>query len=273
MTTRTTPERVDIGSTPGTPSGGGMRGALAAEWTKLWTIRSTYWGLAGALLLMVGLSLLMAQVTVSNNTDDRVKEHPGVVSTSDIATGSLDMVQFVVLALAILMITGEYATGSIHATLQWIPPRHRMLSAKAAIAAVVIFPFGVLLGLAGTAVAYPVLGKWGRLDAGDVVHDALMTGLYLAVLSVLILGVGSMLRSTAATLTSAFLFVMVLPAMLVNSRSKLLEHVADGLPSSAGRHLLNGDGPYPAPVALAIFAGWTAAALWGGVTVLRHRDA
>ncbi|MGH3240289.1 MAG: hypothetical protein ACRDNL_07900 [Spirillospora sp.] len=260
-------------NTTTTSSGGGVQGALASEWTKLWTIRSTYWGLAGALLLMVGMSLVMGLVTVSNNTEEYVQERPGVVSVSDMATSSLDMVQFVVLALAILMVTGEYATGSIRATLQWIPPRGRMLSAKAAIAAVVIFPFGVLLGLAGTAVAYPALGEWGRLDAGDVVHDALMTGLYLAVLSVLILGVGTMLRSTAATLTTAFLFVMVLPVMLVNSHSTLLKHIADALPSTAGRHLLNGDGPYPAPIALAILAAWTVAALWGGVTVLRHRDA
>ncbi|MFI0374379.1 hypothetical protein ACH35V_41525 [Actinomadura sp. 1N219] len=269
MTTKTSPVSMEIGRA----SGGGMQGALAAEWTKLWTIRSTYWGLAGALMLIIGLCLIMAQVTVSNNTDERVQERPGVVSVSDIATGSLDMVQFVVLALAILMITGEYATGSIHATLQWIPPRGRMLSAKAAIAAAVIFPSGVLLGLAGTVVAYPVLGKWGRLDLGDVVHDALMTGLYLAVLSVLILGVGAMLRSTAATLTTAFLFIMVLPVMLANSRSELLLNIADGLPSTAGRYLLNGDGPYPAAVALAILAAWTAAAMWGGITVLRHRDA
>ncbi|TMQ94235.1 ABC transporter permease [Actinomadura soli] len=250
-----------------------MRGALAAEWTKLWTLRSTWWGLAGAVLLMVLLCLLMAQVTVSNNTDERVQEHPGVVSVSDIAIGSLDMVQFVVLALAILMITGEYATGSIHATLQWVPSRGRMLAAKAAVAAAVIFPSGVLLGLVGTAVAYPVLGKWGRLNAGDVIHDALMTGVYLAALSVLILGVGAMLRSTAATLTTAFLLIMVLPVMLANSRSELLMDVANGMPSKAGGYLLNANGPYPAAVALAILAAWTAAAMWGGVTVLRHRDA
>ncbi|TDD37654.1 ABC transporter permease [Actinomadura sp. KC06] len=273
MTTKTGPIGIEIGSASGTVSGGGMPGALAAEWTKLWTIRSTYWGLAGAHLLMAALCLIMAQVTVSNNTDERVQEHPGVVSVSDIATGSMDMVQFVILALAILMITGEYATGSIHATLQWVPPRGRMLSAKAAIATAVIFPSGVLLGLVGTAVAYPVLGRWGRLDAGDVVHDALMTGVYLTALSVMILGVGAMLRSTAATLTTAFLFIMVLPVMLANSRSELLMDVANGMPSSAGRHLLKGDGPYPAAVAGAILAAWTAAALWGGITVLRRRDA
>ncbi|MEV4678568.1 MULTISPECIES: ABC transporter permease [Actinomadura] len=253
---------------------GGMPGALAAEWTKLWSIRSTWWGLAGAVLLMALMSMILATSTVSNNTRPPAgEEPPGVVSVSGIATGSVDMVQFVVLALAILMITGEYATGSIRATLQWVPPRTRMLSAKAAVAMAVVFPVGVLLALTGTAVAYPMLGKWGRLDAGDAVRDALLTGVYLAVMSAFILGVAAMLRSTAATITTAFLFVLVLPVTLVNARSELLKDIADGLPSTAGRHLLNGDGPYPAAVAVLIIAAWTAAALWGGITVLRRRDA
>lgn len=171
------------------------------------------------------------------------------------------------------MITGEYATGSIRATLQWVPPRARMLAAKTAVATAVVFPAGVVLDLVGTAVVCPVLGEWGRLDAGDVVHDALMTGVYLAMMSALILGVGAMLRSTAATITTAFLFVLVLPMTLANTRSDLLKDVAEALPSSAGRHLPAGDGPYPAATALAIVAAWTAAAFWGGVTVLRRRDA
>ncbi|NEA29114.1 ABC transporter permease subunit [Actinomadura bangladeshensis] len=253
---------------------GGMPGALAAEWTKLWSIRSTWWGLACAFLLTALMSVILAQGTVANNTHPPAGEAPpGVVSVSGTATGSVDMVQFVVLALAILMITGEYATGSIRATLQWVPPRARLLSAKAAVAMAVVFPVGVALALTGTAAAYPMLGKWGRLDAGDVVRDALLTGVYLAVMSAFILGVAAMLRSTAATITTAFLFVLVLPITLVNGPSELMKDIADGLPSTAGRHLLGGDGPYPAAVALLILAAWTAAALWGGITVLRRRDA
>jgi len=254
---------------------GGRTGALAAEWTKLWSIRSTWWGLACSVPVMALMSLIMAQDIVTDNTDPALADRPGVVSVSGTGTagGSVDMVQFVILALAALMITGEYATGSIRATLQWVPPRARMLSAKAAVAVAVMFPVGVVLALVGTASAYPVLGKWGRLDAGDVVHDALMTGVYLAVMSAFVLGVAAMLRSTAATITATFLFLMVLPVTLANSRSDLMKDIADGLPSAAGRHLLAGDGPYPAAAALAILAVWTAAALWGGVTVLRHRDA
>jgi hypothetical protein len=253
--------------------GGGVRGAVAAEWTKLWSVRSTWWGLAGAAAMMALMSLITATAMVNDNTDPGVAERPGVVSVSGVAAGSVDLVQFVVLTLAILVITGEYATGTIRATLQWVPVRGRVLLAKAAVVAAVVFPAGVVLGLVGTAVAYPVLGRWGRLEAGDVVHDVLAAGLYMAVISVLILGVGAMLRSTAGTLTTAFLFLLVVPETLVNSRSELLKDVAEALPSSAGRHVLGGDGPYPAAAAVAIMAVWTVAAVCGGLAVLRRRDA
>ncbi|RFS81037.1 ABC transporter permease [Actinomadura spongiicola] len=273
MTTSVEPPGVRIGHLPGTPSGGGLPGALAAEWTKLWSLRSTWWGLFGAGLLMGLVSMIMAEATVANNKDPGPEGPPGVVSVGDIATGAVETVQFVVLAIALLMVTGEYATGSIRATLQWVPPRGRMLWSKAAVAVAVVFPTAVLLTLIGSVVAWFWLDEWGRVDAGDLVHDALTIGLYLSLMSVLVMGVGAMLRSTAATLTTAFIFVLVLPITLVNTGSELLKDVADGLPSSAGRHMMNGDGPYPTVVALAILAAWTAAAAWGGITVLRRRDA
>ncbi|WP_242894937.1 ABC transporter permease [Actinomadura litoris] len=258
----------------GLRAGGGTRGAVAAEWTKLWSVRSTWWGLAGSLLMMVLMCLIMGTATVGANTDPDGTDPPGVVSVSGLAAGAVDMVQFVVLTLAILVITGEYATGAVRATLQWVPVRTRMLLAKGAVVAAVVFPTGVVLALAGTATAYPALGEWGRLRAADLARDAPATGVYLALVSLMILGVGAMLRSTAATLTSAFLFLMVLPLTLANSGSKVLAHVADALPSSAGRHFLSPeDAPYPAAAGLAILTAWTLAALAGGITVLRRRDA
>ncbi|MEU6748253.1 ABC transporter permease [Spirillospora sp. NPDC046719] len=254
-------------------AGGGLRGAVAAEWTKLWSVRSTWWGLAAAAVLMGLMCLILASSTVSNNTNEVASDDQGVVSVSGVAIASLDMVQFVVVAVAILVITGEYATGSIRSTLQWVPRRGRMLVAKAVVLAAVTLPAGVVLCVAGTAVAGPVLGEWGRSRAVVFVDDALQSGVYLALVCLLVLGLGAMLRSTAGTLTTAFLFLLVLPMLLENAGSSVGRHAADALPSGAGRHFMNGDGPYPAGVGAAILAAWAVAALWGGVVVLRRRDA
>ncbi|NDU78027.1 ABC transporter permease [Actinomadura sp. DSM 109109] len=262
------------GAETGAETGGGWRGAVAAEWTKLWSVRSTWWGLASAVALMAGMAFTLATSTVSNNTNALPGDDLGVVSVSGVAVGALDMVQFVVLALAILAVTGEYATGSIRATLQWVPPRGRMLGSKAAVVAAVAFPLGAVLNAAGTVVAGPVLGRWGRLGTGEFAVDALQSGVYLALVSVLVLALGAMLRGTAAALTTAFLFLMVVPMLLAGGDGTgLARRVSDSLPSSAGRYFMSGDGPYPQAAGLAILVAWTAAALVGAVVVLRRRDA
>ncbi|MEV4008633.1 hypothetical protein [Actinomadura sp. NPDC049753] len=93
-------------------------------------------------------------------------------------------------------------------------------------------------------------------------------------MSVLVLAVGAMLRSTAASLTTAFLFLLVVPMLLGSGdESGPARKVSDSLPSSAGRYFMAGEGPYPQAVGLVILVAWTAAALCGGVVVLRRRDA
>ncbi|MEV5831929.1 hypothetical protein AB0L25_40895 [Spirillospora sp. NPDC052242] len=255
--------------------GGGFRGALTAEWIKLWSVRSTWWGLAGAVAMMGVACMILATDAAMDNTSGRPDvEPPGVLPVTDIPVGAVDLVQFVVLTLAILAVTGEYATGSIRTTLQCVPLRGRMLAAKASVVAAVTFPAGIVLILAGAAISAPVLGEWGRLEAGELARDALAAGTYLALTSVLMTGVAAMLRSAAATLTTAFLFLMVVPMSLANARSDALKNVADALPATAGRHFLAGDGgPYPAVAGLAIVAAWSAAALWCGTMLLRRRDA
>ncbi|MFD0904598.1 hypothetical protein [Actinomadura sediminis] len=265
--------------------GGGFRGALAAEWIKLWSVRSTWWGLAGAVAMMGVACMILATDTAMDNTAPRNTavdsgsgeagvEPPGVIAVTDVPVGAVDLVQFVVLTVAILTVTGEYATGGIRTTLQCVPLRARMLAAKASVVAAVTFPAGIVLVLAGAAVTAPVLGEWGRLDAGEVVRDALAAGTYLALASVLMTGVAVMLRSAAGALTTAFLFLLVVPMSLANARSEALKSVADALPATAGRYLMSGDGgPYPVAVGVLIVAGWAAAVLWCGTVVLRRRDA
>ncbi|MBW8487729.1 hypothetical protein [Actinomadura parmotrematis] len=208
-----------------------------------------------------------------DNTNADPADDQGVVSAVHTAAGALDAVQFVLLAVAVLAVTGEYATGTIRATLQWTPARHRVLIAKALVAVAVLAPAGIVLQAGGTAVAAVMLGRWGRLDAGEAVAGALAAGAYLASAGVLMTGVAAVLRSTAATLTSAFVGLAVLP-MLLSAGHGPMRRVADALPSTAGRHLMHGDAhPYPPAVALLIVAAWAAAGLAAGITVLHRRDA
>jgi ABC-2 type transport system permease protein len=248
------------------PAGGGLPGAVAAEWTKLWSLRSTTWALLGAVVLM---ALVATQVALNPALADRAEVRP-----SELALEAGVMAQLVVVALAMLVVTGEYATGSIRSSLQWVPRRGRLLLAKAAVVAPVTFAVGVVQGLVGSAAAAPWLGTERVLRVGDVVADVLLLGVCTALVCLLTLGVGTVLRSSVGTLTAVFVVLLVLPMLLGTDGRGGVAQVLGYLPGSAGLDLLGSEGgPGDVAVDLLVLAAWAGAALLAGARALASRDA
>ncbi|MFJ8230004.1 ABC transporter [Streptomyces sp. NPDC094448] len=251
--------------------GGGTLGAVAAEWTKLWSVRATWWCLAGSVALMAifapGLGVSMANSNRSDNKNvDIAIAHPMVLA--------VNMVQFAVVALAMLAITTEYSTGSIRTTLQCVPVRGRMLFAKSAVAAPVMFVVGTLLGLVGTVTTAPLLFEYADSDLGKAIPTILFTGVYIAMMGVFAIGIGAAIRSAVGTLTTVFMILAGLPGALALSSSDFTKKILDYLPSTAGQHLMDGDAePYGRMGALLVVIVWVAAAQVAGYVVLRRRDA
>lgn len=245
-----------------------LRAAIAAEWTKLWSVRGTWWSLLASAVLMALVSAQLAVAYESNNTNEITTDDTGVIPVGRVAIESVSLVQFVILALAILMVTSEYANGGIRTSLQSVPVRGRLLAAKVAVTAPVMFVIGTLLSLLGGLVAAPLLGDWG-VSTG-IVRDSLAVGAYLTLAGVLTVGIATILRTTAGALTSVFLLLMVLPILMDVAGSDL----GDALPSTAGTHFMNGDTtPYAPIAAIAIVAVWTAALTLTGYRFLKTRDA
>ncbi|MBE1488180.1 ABC transporter permease [Plantactinospora soyae] len=255
-------------------SGGGLPGTIASEWTKLWSVRSVWWSLLASVLLMAATAGQLAIYVENGNTNDEPGDEQGVVAVGRIAIDAVELTQFAVIALALLVITAEYSTGTIRPTLQWTPSRWRLLLAKTSVVAGVTFCLGVLLGGLGAAVAAPVLGQWGRFDAARTLGDVVGLGAYLALISVFTLGLGAALRGAVGTLVTVFLVLVIVPTTLRLPDLAALNSIADALPGSAGLHFLRADpDPYPPAVGLLLLLGWALAALLAGHTVLRRRDA
>lgn len=255
-------------------AGGGLPGAIASEWTKLWSVRSVWWCLLSSLVLMAAAAGQLAIYVANSNNNTEPADDRGVLGMSRIAVDAVELTQFAVLALALLVITSEYSTGTIRTTLQWTPSRWRLLLAKTTVVAGVTFCAGTLLGALGTAVAAPVLGRWGRFEPAEFVGDAVGLGTYLALISVFTLGLGAALRGAVGTLVTVFLVIAIIPSTLRVADLAPLDVIADALPGSAGLHFLRGDtDPYPAIVGLLILLGWATVALLAGHTALRRRDA
>jgi hypothetical protein len=99
-----------------------FRNVARMEWIKLRTLRSVRWTLLFALAGMIGIG-----IAAGFNT----RNPKGDVTNNILVGGALGSVLFAV--LGVLVMTSEYSSGTIRATLAAIPKRPLVLAAKAAV--------------------------------------------------------------------------------------------------------------------------------------------
>ncbi|WP_410658998.1 ABC transporter permease [Amycolatopsis sp. lyj-112] len=246
--------------------------AISSEWTKFWSVRSTWWCLIGGLAMMLAYSGALGLAS-NAGVERSMAPHAVVVGAA------FYLSQFAVVALATLFITSEYASGSIRSTLQWVPVRNRVLLAKSAVLLPVLFGYGVLLALAGILLSAPLIPTPDS-SFGDVLLTSAGMGGYFALLGLLCLGLGTALRSTAGTIVSVFVLLVMIP-MFAGSLG--WESAVNYFPGFAGVNamviagepnpIFGGVAPYAPWVGIALCAAWAAAGLATGSAVLRRRDA
>lgn len=240
-----------------------LRQGFAAEWGKTWSVRSTWCCLLAGVLLMATSAASLANDFVYDLQQGNLP--PGsTLPVTEVVAPATQLAQFAVIALAMLVVTSEFSTGSILTTLQAAPRRGVVLAAKSLVVATIVVPAGLVLGAVGSVTARLVLGEHAvTAGAGP---DVLRVTLYLLAVAVLTAGIGAALRSAVGTLSVA---LVVLVGLLLLSNP-----VTDYLPAAAGAQLLGDlDEPYPPVVAALLLAGWALVAQAVGYLELRRRDA
>jgi ABC-2 type transport system permease protein len=252
----------------------GLSGSVAAEWTKLWSVRSTWLNLVGAVLL-TGLLGLQLGFSAAYERDNPAPDQVGVpAEVGGMAIGALMIVQVVIAAFAMVPVTSEYATGSIRSTLQWTPVRRDVVLGKALVLAPVLFLYGALLGLVAAVGAGLAAGRWADWTASALVTDLLKIGVYAMLAGLFTAGIAFLIRNTAGTLTAAFLLLLVVPMMLGQSSIRALQWLAALLPGGAGNGFLSGStDPMSPTLSLVVLVVWAVAGLAVGLRVLQRRDA
>jgi ABC-2 type transport system permease protein len=248
--------------------------AIASEWTKFWSVRSTWWTLIAAAVLMLAYATVVG-ATVAYEPE------AGLSATGIVAGRVFYLSQFAVIAMATLFVTSEYASGGIRTSLQWVPVRNRLLLVKGAVLAPILFVLGVVIGGAGLAIAGPLMRGHGlATSAGGAVTAMLATGVYLALLGLLCLGIATALRSTAGALTVVFLLMLMLPMIIGSLGSAELVNYFPGFAGvntmiEAGQPnpIFGGMSPYAPWAGVVICAVWATVGLLAGSAVLRKRDA
>jgi ABC-2 type transport system permease protein len=119
-----------VESLPAATGRAGLRGALASEFTKLRSVRSTYWTLAALLLVSIGIGAAITAGAAAN-----FGHNPGNKADFDATQISLiaffEIGQLIIAVIAALAITSEYSTGMIRTSLTAQPRRGTIYAAKA----------------------------------------------------------------------------------------------------------------------------------------------
>jgi ABC-2 type transport system permease protein len=240
----------------------------AAEWTRLWTVKPTWWFLAAAVVALVGIGTV-AGFEAAASADPPVDEPAWGVAEIATMPG-----QFALLALVAIAVTSDYATGGIVPTLQWTPRRGVLFLARTLVTVLVATMLGVLLGVCSAAAALAA-GPPGITLPWDEGLDALGTiALVIGAGTALTAGLGFLLRNTAGVLVSVFLLMLVLPILLPQFGYEWLSAIAEILPGSGAAFLLLGEVPGMSQTSsVAVLLGWAGGALLLGWLRLVRDDA
>jgi len=225
---------------------------VLSEWTKFRSLRSTVYTLLVAVVLMVGLSAMFAAITASQATGFG----PGTNATSTSLTGTF-FAQLAIGVLGVLLISGEYSTGMIRASLTVVPRRLPMFWAKLAVFAGSVFLITSIASFTSFFAGQALLSGGGlnvSLAEPGALRSVLGAALYLTVAGMTGVALGALLRNTAAAITIFVAVYFVIPPMTNLLPTSWTDHFVQYLPSNAGAMML--DGTYGVANPLAPWTGF-----------------
>ncbi|MCX4505359.1 ABC transporter permease [Streptomyces anulatus] len=246
----------------------GFREALAHEWIKFRSVRSTVWTtVATAVLPVVGAVFIAASGSLQ--PDDTVLG--GSLTLTVVA-------QMLAAVVGALVASGEYSSGTIRTTFAAVPRRGTVLAAKATLVAGVMY----ILALASCTAAYLVgdaMLPGGRYAQGEPLPALFGIAASFAVASVLGLAVGFLVRHSAGAVTMV-IGLLLLPSLFGPLFGDAERWVAGLSPtaalekltqtSDAAAEAVGSLGPWPS---LLLVAACTTALMLGALVLLRRRDA
>jgi ABC-2 type transport system permease protein len=211
--TTTAPAALDQSSVPS--SGTTFGNVARSEWTKLWSVRSTRWTLLATFVVSVGFTTLFAWGESANWSQVDAQERANIDATANSLAG-LYFGQLAIAVLGALVITAEYSTGGIRTTLTAVPQRLKVLFAKGLTFGVVALVVGLVTSFTAFFVGqafFATVGVEAHLGDPGVMRAVIGGGLYILGCGMLGFAVGSVLRHSAGSITTAIGLLFVLPIL------------------------------------------------------------
>ncbi|MEU1495011.1 ABC transporter permease [Streptomyces sp. NPDC005775] len=236
---------------------------LAAEWLKMWSLRSTSWMYAITALAVIAFNAGTAydhyKYWYAYDEHGRASFIANGSPLMDAFTGNAAMVLVLaVAAIGAVSITGEYGTGLIRTTFTAVPARRSVMAAKALVLTAVTAVFGALVAGASFASTQAILA--GRdasvsLSHPGAVRVIVASALLAPVAALAGLAIGAVIRHTGGSVIGCVVVLLLLPMVLSDRRhlTAVLQHT---LPFSAWERLSASD------LHASILYPWTVAGAW-----------
>ncbi|MGH9293524.1 MAG: ABC transporter permease subunit [Acidimicrobiales bacterium] len=256
----------------------GIGGLLRSEWTKLRTVRSTMWTLGVTIVLGIGVSAIATAETRAHwstmSPGSRASFDPTSTSLIGIFIG-----QFAIGILGALVISAEYSTGTIRATFSAAPRRPLVLVAKVVVFGIVALVVAGVAAFLAFFLGQALLGApatHATLASPGALREVVGSGLYVGVIGLFALGLGTIIRHTAGAISAFIGVLLVLPLINQALPTSITLDVRRFLPGSIGATMISlhvGPHLFSPWTGLLVLCGYTLGALIIGGALLVRRDA
>jgi ABC-type transport system involved in multi-copper enzyme maturation permease subunit len=250
-------------------------GALRSEFTKIRSVRSTYWTLLAMFVVVVGFGALASAGAAHG-------PHGPFFDPTRQSLAGLYIGQLIIGVLGVLVISSEYSTGMISTTLTTNPHRGVMIAAKGVVFTLVALATSLVTSFAAFFVGQAVMSSdhiSTTIGSPNVLRAVIGGALFLTACGVLAFGLGLLIRHTAGAIgaMAGLLFVVTI---LVNFLPQSWQnHIDKWIPALAGGQLWMtksrppGSTPMFGPwTSFAILCGYAAITVTAAVILFRKRD-
>lgn len=220
-----------------TPDTIGFANLARSEWTKLKTVRSTYWT---ALIALIGAVVIAAIICARMaSLINAGKESASSFDPTTFSLNGLYIAQVAAGVLGVLVISSEYGTGMIRATLSAVPQRLAVLGSKGVVFGLATLVLGEVMSFVAFGLGQALLAQAHAgvsLTDPGVLRAVIGGGLYLAVVGLLGFGLGALIRHTAGAL-SAFFGILFATSVIIDLLPSSWHNAINYMPANAGSQI------------------------------------
>jgi ABC-type transport system involved in multi-copper enzyme maturation permease subunit len=252
-------------------------GALRSEFTKIRSVRSTYWALLAMFVVVVGFGALASWGAASHGP------HGPYFDPTQQSLAGLYIGQLIIGVLGVLVISSEYSTGMIRTTLTTNPHRGMMIAAKGVVFTVVALVTSLVTSFTAFFLGQALMSSHHMsttLGSPNVLRAVIGGALFLTACGVLAFGLGLLIRHSAGGIGAMVGLLFVVTILINFLPQSWQDHVDKWIPALAGGQLWMAVpqppgstpmfGPWPS---FAVLCGYAAIAMAAGLVLFRKRDA